>query len=301
MASMVLGTLGTALNFAATGGDVTFTTTSLAAGAGKISDSYAVPSSSGRLFSFRAKAKWASAPTINDYVDVYLIRSDGSTVDGGFTLGDDDLTVDDALEAQLRSCQKICQIKAFAASTAQMSHSGYIWIAEGTIGVIYVNRSAVALSSTASENEFVLTPVEDNISTLETIGTKFIVKKTLTSSAIVTGGVAVTGASSGGELQLEQIILKTDGTGLAAATNVNFTTDNAKGVSLLAAEAVANLGANDTVIATAASVTPLVPTVLESGTTITAVATGTNATGAGTIDIYLVLTRLAASATVAAA
>jgi hypothetical protein len=130
------------------------------------------------------------------------------------------------------------------------------------------------------------------------IGTRFWVKKTLVSSAIVQLGVAVTGVSSIGELAISQVILKTDATGLAGGTAIQLTTTNAKGAGIFAQETVANLGASATVSSPSAVNKK---DVVEVGAAILAYSTVADCTGAGTIDIYIEFERLTAGATIAAA
>lgn len=132
------------------------------------------------------------------------------------------------------------------------------------------------------------------------LGQEFWLKKTLTSSAITQAGVAVTGASSGGELAIEDVILQTDATGLAAMTNFTLTTDNAKGLPTFLSTAASGLGANKTIEMSAASVSKT-KMVLESGKIVTAKATAADGTGAGTIDVWIKFRRLAQGATIAAA
>lgn len=131
-------------------------------------------------------------------------------------------------------------------------------------------------------------------------GTTFWVQKSLTSSAIVKAGVDITGASSGGDLEIEQIILRTDGTGLATATNLEIESDNALGLADVLVEAVANLGANKTVTLDTASITK-VKTILTSTKKLIAKATVDDCTGAGVLHVSIKFRRLAAGATVAAA
>lgn len=136
-------------------------------------------------------------------------------------------------------------------------------------------------------------------------GSVFVVKKTLTSSAIVQAGVDVTAVSSGGEIEVMSVHLMTDATGLATGTNVTLETNNTKGKAIFLTEAVASLGANATIIsylgaaglADAGSFAPL----LESGKKIVAKSTVADCTGGGTVDVYLVCRRLADGASLAAA
>src|SRR5712671_658273 len=70
------------------------------------------------------------------------------------------------------------------------------------------------------------------------------------------GTVAVSIATvTGGDVEIEQMILETDVTGLAGGTNVQILTDDAIGQANMLVETVANLGANKTVDMFSASVT----------------------------------------------
>lgn len=168
--------------------------------------------------------------------------------------------------------------------------TGSAWFAvidDGAAGTRYTGGSASALASASATSA-------------TGIGSEFWVKKTLTSSAITQAGVDITGVSTTGELAIEDVIVKTDATGLAAGTNFTISSNNVKGLANVFAETVANLGANKTIDLTGASVTKI-RTVLETGKKLTAKSTVADCTGAGTIDIYIKLQRLTAAATIAAA
>ncbi len=113
-------------------------------------------------------------------------------------------------------------------------------------------------------------------------------KTGLVSSAITTAGVDISGASTGA-LRLEAYTLQTNSTGLAAMTNFTIVINNTSGNLTPISQAITGLGANATVTAGA---TAELKFVLESGAKMTAKATGTNGTGAGTIDVYLVFRRV---------
>lgn len=130
-------------------------------------------------------------------------------------------------------------------------------------------------------------------------GTMLVVTKTLTSSAILTTGVDVTGVSSGGLIFIEDFSLRTDATGLAAGTNFTLETDNAAGAAVFASHAVASLGA--TVLIDKKTATLGKVTALESGKKVVAKCTGTNCTGTGTIAVDLLCVRGADGAALAAA
>lgn len=132
-------------------------------------------------------------------------------------------------------------------------------------------------------------------------GAEFIVKKALTSSAVVTGGVDVTGTATGGDIMIEDIIFETDGTGLAAGTNFTIEKNGGSGVLTFFSETVANLGANKTEVLSTGSVVASNGTVLESGQKLVAKCTGSSCTGSGVITAYIKCKRVAAGATLAAA
>ncbi len=118
----------------------------------------------------------------------------------------------------------------------------------------------------------------------------------LTSSAIL-ASAATTVATASGSIQVDQIILETSATGLAACTNVSFTTTNTKGLLTLFAEAAANLGANKNVQATAASVTAMRPFVIEDTKLLKVQATVADCTGAGVLTLVIIGKRITAGAT----
>ena len=132
------------------------------------------------------------------------------------------------------------------------------------------------------------------------VGSVFVVQKTLTSSSILMTGVDITGPSSGGELLLEDVVLKTDATGLAGGVDVTVETNNTTGQAVAMQTARAGLVANKTVDFNAATVTKI-KTVLETGRKFLMKSTVADCTGTGTVQVTLVLRRLAAGATVAAA
>ena len=190
---------------------------------------------------------------------------------------------------------------AVAAAMTTKSVMAYVKGVLGWIGTITNTTGTATLGAVLGD--FAGSDLFTKLGTLLTatgIGTTFVVKKTLTSSAILQTGVDVTGASSGGALELLNVILQTGGVGLAAGTNFQLVSNNANGALLFMAEAVVNLGTTKTVDLTTASLTKQ-KIVLESGKKITAKSTVADCTGAGTVDVYLVFRRNAAAATIAAA
>lgn len=137
-------------------------------------------------------------------------------------------------------------------------------------------------------------------------GYSFWRKITVTSSHVVTATkLAITSAATG-DLAISNVIMKTDATGLAGGTNFVLGSTNSKGVVNIAVETTANLGANATRsfgnqahgdVTTSSgtyTVTQLI-TVLEAGQNLWVQSTGSNCTGAGTIDIYVQFERISES------
>lgn len=132
-------------------------------------------------------------------------------------------------------------------------------------------------------------------------GTSFVVKKTLTSSAVVQAGVDITAVSTVGDILIEDIVFQTNATGLAAGTNFTVESNNTSGVAVFFSETVANLGANKTESLGTGSVTAGDAFVLETGKKLIAKCTVADCTGAGTVDVYIICRRLADNATLTAA
>lgn len=131
-------------------------------------------------------------------------------------------------------------------------------------------------------------------------GSRFWVKKTMVSSAILTASaVDITGVSDG-QLAIVDVVCKTDGTGLAAGTNLELKTNNANGLANFFVTAVSGLGANKTIDLANASVTKI-KTVLESGKKVQVQSTSAACTGSGTVDIWICFERIDEKATIAAA
>lgn len=131
--------------------------------------------------------------------------------------------------------------------------------------------------------------------------TKIIVSKNLTGTDIDSATATdVTAVSTVGEILVEEIILEADDA-LTDATNLNVLVNgNDYGLATIAAEAIANLGANTTVQCTAASVTALVPFVLEVGSKIQVQSTVMDV-GAGLLKVTIIGSRMADGANLTAA
>jgi len=101
------------------------------------------------------------------------------------------------------------------------------------------------------------------------------------------GTVAVSIATvTGGDVEIEQMILETDVTGLAGGTNVQILTDDAIGQANMLVETVANLGANKTVDMFSASVTKQ-RKIIRQGKHLQINSTVAACTGAGVWNLYV--------------
>lgn len=112
-----------------------------------------------------------------------------------------------------------------------------------------------------------------------------IVETSVVSSAITTTAANLVTAYNG-QVEITNIILKTDSTGLATGTNLQILTDNVAGQANILVETVSNLGANKTVDLNSASVTKQ-RTVIEQNKHVQINCTGSNCTGAGVVFIYI--------------
>lgn len=146
-----------AITWLASGGSAVLTLTSLGAGAGRQGALYNFGASAqARLFEWRAWVKMATTPVVGETIDIYIKTSDGSHPDN------DDGTGDAAVSAQdkLKNLKSIGSITIDEAATApEFAASGYIAIYSAYAAPVYWNATADALSSTAGDHGFSLTPV----------------------------------------------------------------------------------------------------------------------------------------------
>ena len=134
------------------------------------------------------------------------------------------------------------------------------------------------------------------------VGTRFWISKTITSSGITTAAQDLSDVATG-RLAIINAVCKTDSTGLAGGTNFVLSTTNAKGTVNFAVETVANLGASitksfdgpaagDTTTSDCGYTVTQSRTILESGKKIQYNTTGSAGTGAGTVDVFILLERV---------
>lgn len=131
------------------------------------------------------------------------------------------------------------------------------------------------------------------------IGTRFRVTKTLSSAALITtGGVDLTGASSGA-LKVEDVVVRTAAVAIGGATNIQIDTSNTTGSTTIYATTATSLSNAKTVDLANATATKI-KMALDSGKKLTIKATGADATGTGAVTVDIEFIRLDDGATVVA-
>lgn len=161
MANKVYTVRETPIVFAPSGGDVVFTPTSLANGAGRISAQLDRGSGAhATRYIWRARYRAAVAPTVGAVVRVYLVTSDGTYADGDLGTGDAAVSA----EIDLGNARLIGAVAADAASTTKdFVASGIVEAAARYLQVAWWNAIGQALSSTAGDQAMTLTPIPDEI------------------------------------------------------------------------------------------------------------------------------------------
>lgn len=147
--------------FAASGGDAVFTPTSLANGAGRISAQLdlGAPPKAGE-YRWLARARCAVAPTIGTTLRVYLVTSDGAYADGAFAATDAAIASEDALRNATLLGVVVCDA---ASTTKDFVRSGLLYLRARYVQVAWWNATGQALSATAADMAFSLTPVPSEV------------------------------------------------------------------------------------------------------------------------------------------
>ena len=146
-----------AITFLSSTGTVVHTLTSLASAAGRQSAQHDFGASARAfIFEWRAWCQFATAPVVGDSVDWYYKTSDGTHLDNDDGTGDAAVSAED----KLKNLKYIGSIIVDEASlTPEFSASGVIAIYHRYIHIVAFNNTADALSATALEHGFSLTPL----------------------------------------------------------------------------------------------------------------------------------------------
>jgi hypothetical protein len=162
MPSLIYVQPETAITWRNTAGTAVLTLTSVAASAGRqgaLHDFGALTARS-RRYEWRAFVKFATAPVVGDIIDIYLKTGDGTHRDN------DDGTGDAAVSSvnKLRNLVWIGAIEVDEASTTpEFSASGEIEVSAREVAPVFWNGTADALSATAGDHGFDLTPKPDEV------------------------------------------------------------------------------------------------------------------------------------------
>lgn len=158
-----------AITWLASGGSATFTLTSLGAGAGRQGALYDFGTSARSAeYTWRAWVKFATTPVVGEVVEMYWKTSDAASGSGGKPDNDDgdgDAAV--SAEDKLRNLKFLGAITVDEASTTPVfAASGFLppeWAAHRYGAPVFWNATADALSATAGDHGFALTPVPSEI------------------------------------------------------------------------------------------------------------------------------------------
>lgn len=126
-----------------------------------------------------------------------------------------------------------------------------------------------------------------------------IATKVLTSSSLTTSTATYVTQPATGDFYIDNVVVSTDSTGLAAGTNFQLLIDSpAYGLkTAFFATAVSGLGANKTLDINTASVTKQ-RVILQDGDRVVAYCTTANCTGAGKIRVDLILKKVTQGAAI---
>lgn len=163
MANKVYKVDETAVTWNDSTGATTITLNNLAAGAGRQGDQYdlgAGGTARAYRFMWRFRCRFATAPVVNEMVEVYLKTSDGTRIDN------DDGTTDAAVSAgdKRKNLQLlgVCVVDE-AATGVDMVCQGVVEIFARYIQPVIWNATADNLVATNDLNDFILTPIPDEI------------------------------------------------------------------------------------------------------------------------------------------
>lgn len=163
MANLVYVKAQTTITWLASGGTNVLTLTSVASAAGRQGAMHNFnfdATSLSRRYEWRFYCKFATAPVVGEVIYIYWKSSDGTHYDN------DDGTGDAAVSAQdkLKNLKLIGVLVVDEASTTpEFSASGEFEI-HGLEGAPVIwNATADALSGTAADHGFILTPIPDEI------------------------------------------------------------------------------------------------------------------------------------------
>lgn len=161
MANLIYVNEATAITWLDTGGTAVLTLTSVAAGAGRQGALHDLGvAARSREYAWRAYLQMATTPVVGEIIDIYLKFSDGTHPDNDDGTGDLDVSAEDKLR-NLHWIGKIVIDEAVA--NLEFTGSGVIEVDHRYVAPVFFNRTADALTSTAAEHGFIMTPVPSEV------------------------------------------------------------------------------------------------------------------------------------------
>lgn len=156
MANKIYQNDETALQWLASGGDELLTLTSVAAGAGRQGALHDFTAAArAREFAWRAYVQFATPPVVDEIIEIYWKSSDGTNPDN------DDGTGDIAVSA----ADKLKNLQFLGVIIVDEAASAPTFVGSGNLDVVHQhgcpvfwNATADALSATAADHGFTLTP-----------------------------------------------------------------------------------------------------------------------------------------------
>lgn len=142
-----------------TGGTEILTLTSLgASGAGRLGEVHDFGSGSKAIdYMWRLRLKWATATELGESVEVRICRSnDNSVRDGTLGASDAAITAGEELNCLLAGAMIVDRIDG---NSDFINAHGFFRTPERYLSPVIVNRTADALSSTATDHQFDLIPI----------------------------------------------------------------------------------------------------------------------------------------------
>ena len=153
---------GTTISFKSSGGEATFTPTSLASDAGRQSAFYNIGTGARpQMFEYMARTKVATAGVVGEIVEMRLCLAGASAANPENDVSGD---AGSFAEAKLQALKTIL-LPIFCHDTStgvEFVSRGKILIAAEQVAINWWNRFTNALSSTATDHEFTLKPIPFN-------------------------------------------------------------------------------------------------------------------------------------------
>lgn len=193
--------LGSPITFEPSGTPA-FTLTSLAAGAGRLSAQKDQGASAvTREYLLEFKTKFATTPVIGQKLSIFLVRSDGTNVDGGVSTADAALTAAQ-IERVVKEGQHVGDlVVGIADATKVFTLREIVSVPNRYFSVAVINWTDDALSSTGTDHAASCTPLEQSITATvlaaDAIGASEIAAGAIAADAFAAGAIDAAAIANG--------------------------------------------------------------------------------------------------------